>query len=160
MVPLLLLIGEVTPKTIAVSFPVKFTTGLSARILPRWIVLITPLREVVRVVADRITTFIVGDAVNRENILHADELKTLLEESEETGVIDATERVLIDNVLEASETDISRIMTPSPRINFSRCRACRFPNCWSCFGSSVIREFRFSRATGTTSSASCTPRIC
>ena len=118
MVPLLLLIGEVTPKTIAVSFPVKFSTGLSARILPRWIVLITPLREVVRVVADRVTTFVVGDAVNRENILHADELKTLLEESEQTGVIDATERVLIDNVLEASETDISRIMTPSPRINF------------------------------------------
>ena len=118
MVPLLLLIGEVTPKTIAVSFPVKFTTGLSARVLPRWIVFITPLREVVRVVADRITTFLVGDAVNRENILHADELKTLLEESEQTGVIDATERVLIDNVLEASETDISRIMTPSPRINF------------------------------------------
>ena len=118
MVPLLLLIGEVTPKTIAVSFPVKFSTGLSARILPRWIMLITPLREIVRVLADRITTFIVGDAVNRENILHADELKTLLEESEETGVIDATERVLIDNVLEASETDISRIMTPSPRINF------------------------------------------
>ena len=118
MVPLLLLIGEVTPKTIAVNFPVKFATGLSARILPRWVVFITPLREVVRVVADRITTFIVGDAVNRQNILHPDELKTLLEESEETGVIDATERVLIDNVLEASETDISRIMTPSPRINF------------------------------------------
>ncbi len=118
MVPLLLLIGEVTPKTIAVNFPVKFTTGLSARILPRWIVIITPLREAVRVVADRITTFIVGDAVNRQNILHPDELKTLLEESEETGVIDATERVLIDNVLEASETDISRIMTPSPRIDF------------------------------------------
>jgi len=118
MVPLLLLIGEVTPKTIAVSFPIKFTIGLSARILPRWIVLITPLREAVRVVSDRITTLIVGDAVDRENILQPDELKTLLEESEETGVIDATERVLIDNVLEASETDISRIMTPSPLINF------------------------------------------
>ncbi|MCB1852472.1 MAG: HlyC/CorC family transporter [Gammaproteobacteria bacterium] len=118
MVPLLLLIGEVTPKTIAVNFPVKFSTGLSAKILPRWITLITPLREGVRVVADRITTFVVGDAVSRQNILHADELKTLLEESEQTGVIDATERVLIDNVLEASETDISRIMTPSPRINF------------------------------------------
>jgi CBS domain containing-hemolysin-like protein len=118
MVPLLLLIGEVTPKTIAVSFPVKFSTGLSARILPRWIVLITPLREAVRAVADRITTLIVGDDVNRENILQPDELKTLLEESEESGVIDATERVLIDNVLEASETDISRIMTPSPLIMF------------------------------------------
>ncbi|MCU7929605.1 MAG: hemolysin family protein [Candidatus Thiodiazotropha sp. (ex Codakia rugifera)] len=118
MVPLLLLIGEVTPKTIAVSFPVKFATRVTARILPRWIVFITPLREAVRVVADRITTLVVGEAVSRENILHADELRTLLEEGEESGVIEATERVLIDNVLEASETDISRIMTPGPRILF------------------------------------------
>ncbi len=118
MVPLLLLIGEVTPKTIAVSFPVKFTTRLTARILPRWIVLITPLREAVRSVADRITTLIVGEAIGRENLLHADELRTLLEAGEESGVIEATERVLIDNVLEASETDISRVMTPGPRIQF------------------------------------------
>jgi CBS domain containing-hemolysin-like protein len=116
MVPLLLLIGEVTPKTIAVSFPVKFSTRLTARILPRWIVFITPLREVVRLMADRITTFVVGDQVDRENILQRDELRTLLEEGEETGIIDATERVLIDNLLEAAETDISRIMTPGPRI--------------------------------------------
>ncbi|MEN8177421.1 MAG: hemolysin family protein [Pseudomonadota bacterium] len=118
MVPLLLLIGEVTPKTIAVSFPVKFSTRLTARLLPRWIVFITPLREAVRLVADRITTFIVGDEVDRENILQRDEWRTLLEEGEETGIIDATERVLIDNLLEAAETDISRIMTPGPRIRF------------------------------------------
>ena len=118
MVPLLLLIGEITPKTIAVSFPVKFTTRLTARVLPRWIVFITPLREAVRLVADRITTLVVGDEVDRENILQRDELRTLLEEGEETGIIDATERVLIDNVLEAAETDISRIMTPGPRIHF------------------------------------------
>ncbi|MCP3868683.1 MAG: HlyC/CorC family transporter [Gammaproteobacteria bacterium] len=118
MVPLLLLIGEVTPKTIAVSYPIKFSTRLTARILPRWILFITPLREVVRLASDRITTLIVGEAVNRENILQPDELRTLLEEGEETGIIDATERVLIDNLLEASETDISRIMTPGPRIQF------------------------------------------
>ncbi len=118
MVPLLLLIGEVTPKTVAVSFPIKFATRLTARILPRWILFITPLRDAVRFISDRITTLIVGDAVDRENILQPDELKTLLEEGEETGIIDATERVLIDNVLEAAETDISRIMTPGPRILF------------------------------------------
>lgn len=118
MVPLLLLIGEVTPKTIAVSFPIKFSTAISARILPRWMALITPLRIVVRSVADRITTMVVGDEVDRENILQPDELRTLLEEGEESGIIDATERVLIDNLLEASETDISRIMTPGPRILF------------------------------------------
>ena len=118
MVPLLLLIGEVTPKTIAVSYPIKFTTRITARILPRWMIFITPLREAVRVVSDRLTTMLVGDEVDRENILQPDELRTLLEEGEESGVIDATERVLIDNLLEASETDISRIMTPGPRILF------------------------------------------
>ena len=118
MVPLLLLIGEVTPKTIAVGIPIKFSTRVSARILPRWILFITPLREAVRLLADRITTYIVGESIDRENILRPDEFRTLLEEGEETGIIDATERVLIDNLLEAAETDISRIMTPGPRIRF------------------------------------------
>ncbi len=118
MVPLLLLFGEVTPKTIAVTFPMGFAKNISARVLPRWIWLITPLREAVRLVADRVTTFVVGEAVARDNILKPDELKTLLEEGEETGAIDATERVLIDNLLEASNTEVSHIMTPSPRIRF------------------------------------------
>jgi len=118
MVPLLLLIGEVTPKTIAVNFPIKFASRITAKILPRWIAFITPLREVIRFISDHITTLIVGLNVDRQNILQPDEFRTLLEEGEETGIIDATERILIDNVLEASETDISRIMTPSPRIHF------------------------------------------
>lgn len=118
MVPLLLLVGEVTPKTIAVNFPVGFTKTISTRILPKWIYVVTPLREAVRLVADRITTRVVGDVVDRENLLQPDELKTLLEESEQTGIIDATERVLIDNLLEAAKTDISHIMTPGPRIRF------------------------------------------
>lgn len=116
MVPLLLLVGEVTPKTIAVNHPLGFARHVSSRILPRWIVLVTPLREAVRQVADRVTTLLVGEAVARENLLRADELKSLLEEGEETGIIDATERVLIDNLLEAAETDILHIMTPGPRL--------------------------------------------
>jgi putative hemolysin len=118
MVPLLLLVGEVTPKTIAVNFPVGFTKAISTRVLPKWISIVTPLREAVRLVSDRITTWVVGDVVDRENLLQPDELKTLLEEGEETGIIDATERVLIDNFLEAAETNISHIMTPGPRIRF------------------------------------------
>lgn len=118
MVPVLLLVGEVTPKTIAISHSAGFAKAISVRILPKWIYFITPLREAVRLVADRVTTFAVGDAVDRKNILHTDELKTLLEEGEQTGIIHATERVLIDNMLEGSKTDISHIMTPGPRIRF------------------------------------------
>jgi len=116
MVPLLLLIGEVTPKTIAVNHPLGFARNVSARVLPRWIYIVTPLREAVRQVADRVTTWLVGESVGRENILKPDELKTLLEEGEATGIIDASERVLIDNLLEAAQTDVSHIMTPGPRL--------------------------------------------
>jgi putative hemolysin len=118
MVPLLLLVGEVTPKTFAVTFPIKFSAKLSARLLPKWITFITPLRGAVRFIADRITTLIVGEGVEEENILQTDEFRTLVAEGEETGIIDATERVLIDNMLEASETEIDHIMTPRTRITF------------------------------------------
>ena len=41
-----------------------------------------------------------------------DEFRTLLAEVADEGVLDATERVLIDNLLEAGETEIVEIMTP------------------------------------------------
>jgi CBS domain containing-hemolysin-like protein len=118
MFPLLLLVGEVTPKTIAVSHPVRISAGLVAGPLSAWARLITPLRRVVRVVAERITTWIVGEERARENILHVDEFRTLLAEVADEGVLDATERVLIDNLLEAGETEIVEIMTPRTRVHF------------------------------------------
>jgi CBS domain containing-hemolysin-like protein len=118
MFPLLLLFGEVTPKTIAVSNPVKFSAGLVAGPLSAWARLITPVRRVVRIAADQITTWIVGKELAPENILQVDEFRTLLAEVADEGVLDATERVLIDNLLEAGETEIVEIMTPRTRVKF------------------------------------------
>ncbi|MDJ0894069.1 MAG: hemolysin family protein [Alphaproteobacteria bacterium] len=118
MFPLLLLFGEITPKTIAVSNPVRFSAEVVAGPLSVWARLITPLRRVVRIVADRITTWIVGKERARENILQVDEFRTLLADVAEEGVLDATERVLIDNLLEAGETEIVEIMTPRTRVKF------------------------------------------
>ncbi len=118
MFPLLLLLGEVTPKTIAVSDPMRISAGLVAAPLSIWVRLITPIRRAVRVVADLITTWIVGDERGRENILHVDEFRTLVEDVADEGILDATERVLIDNLLEAGETEIVEIMTPRTRTRF------------------------------------------
>jgi Mg2+/Co2+ transporter CorB len=118
MFPLLLLLGEVTPKTIAVSNPVKISAGVVAGPLSVWARLITPLRRIVRISADQITTWIVGKELARENILQVDEFRTLLADVAEEGVLDATERVLIDNLLEAGETEIVEIMTPRTRVRF------------------------------------------
>ena len=118
MVPLLLLLGEVTPKTIAVSNPVRISADLVAGPLNLWVRLVTPLRRVIRLAADRITTWFVGEERAKENILRVDEFRTLLDDVADEGILDATERVLIDNLLEAGETEIVEIMTPRTKIRF------------------------------------------
>ena len=69
MVPLMLLFGEVTPKTIAVSNPVRYSTGVVAKPMAFWIKLISPLRWAIRGIADRITTWLVGEVKTADNFL-------------------------------------------------------------------------------------------
>jgi CBS domain containing-hemolysin-like protein len=118
MVPLLLLLGEVTPKTIAVSDPLRISTRVVAAPLNAWVRSIGPLGRAVRAVADRITTLIVGEAKTAGNILQVDELRTLMEQGVLTGEMTGTERVLIDNLLQAGITEIVEIMTPRTRVRF------------------------------------------
>jgi len=118
MVPLLLLFGEVTPKTIAVSDPVGVSTRVVATPMNLWVKLVTPLVWMIRAVSDRITTFIVGREKAAENILNLDEFRTLIEEVAKEGELNATERALIYNLLEAGDTEIVEIMTPRTKTDF------------------------------------------
>ena len=118
MVPLLLLFGELTPKTIAVSNPVRISASVVATPLNLWIKFITPLRWSIRAVSDRVTTLIVGEETAAGNILQVDEFRTLVEEVAEEGELNATERALIYNLLEAGDTEIVEIMIPRTRVDF------------------------------------------
>ena len=118
MVPLLLLFGEVTPKTISVSNPVRVSTGMVAAPMSVWVRLVSPLVWMIRGVADRITTLVVGEEKGAENILHLDEFRTLVEEVAREGELNATERALIYNLLEAGDTEVVEIMTPRTRTAF------------------------------------------
>jgi putative hemolysin len=118
MVPLLLLLCEVTPKTIAVSDPVKISTRIIAVPLTIWVKLVTPFRWMIRMIADRITTLIVGEETAAENILRVDEFRTLVEEVVEVGQLSASERSLIYNLLEAGTTEVIEIMIPRTKTAF------------------------------------------
>jgi len=118
MVPLLLLFGEVTPKTISVSNPVRVSTGMVATPMSVWVRLVAPLVWVIRGIADRITTLIVGEEKAAENILQLDEFRTLVEEVAREGELNATERALIYNLLEAGDTEVVEIMIPRTRTAF------------------------------------------
>ncbi len=118
MVPLLLLFGEVTPKTIAVSDPVRISTRIVATPMSGWVRLVAPLQWTVRVVADRFTTLIVGREKALDNLLQVDEFRTLVDEGVVAGELDASERALILSFLRAGGTEIVSIMTHRTQVDF------------------------------------------
>ena len=118
MIPLILLFGEVTPKTLAVSNPVWVSTRIVARPIGAWIRLVRPLANAVRVVADKTTTLLIGPERTRENILYIEELRSLIEEGVQSGEITPTERTLVHSLLSAGATEVREIMTPRPQVHF------------------------------------------
>jgi CBS domain containing-hemolysin-like protein len=118
MVPLLLLFGEVTPKTIAVSDPVWVSSRIVARPMNLWVKFITPFRWVIRQVADQATTRIVGEETAPANILQVDEFRTLVNDVFKGGQLSENERGLIFNLLDAGTTEVIEIMTPRTRISY------------------------------------------
>ncbi|MDA1166366.1 MAG: hemolysin family protein, partial [Planctomycetota bacterium] len=76
------------------------------------------MRWAIRGVADRITTMLVGERTDAENILQIDEFRSLVEEVAREGQLNATERVLIHNLLDAGDAEVVEIMTPRTRMFF------------------------------------------
>ncbi len=118
MIPLILLIGEVTPKTLAVSNPVWASTRIVARPISVWVRIVAPLAFVVRIVADRTTTFLVGPERAKEHILHIEDIQTLIEEGIESGDISLTEKTLVHSLITAGKTEVREIMTPRSQVAF------------------------------------------
>ena len=118
MVPLLLLFGEVTPKTIAVTHPVRISTAIIAKPMSAWLRLVAPFRWFVRLLSERVTTLLVGREKIPENILNPDEFRSLVDEVVAAGELHATERILIDNLLSAGTTEVVEIMIPRTRSAF------------------------------------------
>jgi len=116
MVPLILLLGEVTPKTLAVINPVWVSTRIVTRPISAWLRLSWPLANLVRAVADRTTTLIVGPERASDNILRVEDLETLIEEGVKSGEFSATERSLVQNIIAAGNTSVSQVMTPRTRV--------------------------------------------
>lgn len=122
MVPMLLLFGEVTPKTIAISDPVRISTRIIAAPMSVWVRIVTPIRWLVRIWADRLTTRLVGEEKSKDNILLADEIRLLARELEASGELRLEERALVDSFLEAGATEVVEIMVPRTRMSFVSAR--------------------------------------
>lgn len=117
MVPILLLVGEITPKTLAIRNNITFATFQSYYI-SLFADLISPLRWAVRLVADWVTTLIVGRERSRANIVTEDMVRTLAREAVGEGVLNPVEAQYIDHIFDFGDKRIEDVMTPRSNVFF------------------------------------------
>lgn len=115
MVPILLLFGEITPKTLAIRNNVAFAT-FQCRLIDLFAKMILPLRWLVRVIADFIITLIIGKERSRDNILTEDMVRSLAREAVGAGVLDRQEAKYIEQIFDFGDLTLGDIITPRSQV--------------------------------------------
>ncbi|MEG3639724.1 hemolysin family protein [Magnetococcus sp. PR-3] len=112
MLPILLLVGEITPKTIAVRNN-DTVSGLVVGPINLFATLVTPLRGVVRVISELLITLLTGGRKRSSgNIVTEDLVRTLADEAAEDGDLDEVEAEYIHNIIEFGNQTVEAVMTP------------------------------------------------
>lgn len=113
---LLLLLGEITPKSIALAFPVGFLRVMASPITV-WYKVVTPIRVSLEKVSNLFANLwskgelkTSSDELDEEAVLH------LIEEGQKQGIIEDVEFSLIKRVLDLEDITIAKIMTPREKI--------------------------------------------
>jgi len=111
----ILIVGEIIPKNIAVRVPVIVAEILMVPYqLFAWFVY--PFRIFFSKIADWIVRLFGADPRKGRRLLVEEELRTLLELGKKEGTLADLERVLIQNALDFSDKQVSEAMTPREKI--------------------------------------------
>lgn len=111
---LLLVFGEITPKTLAVKKAEQFAL-FGARILLFFNFIFTPLRLFFEIIAGLILG-IFGISLKETHYYSAGEIKEFVEMSHEEGAIKESEKEMIHNILDFNDITVSDIMTPITKV--------------------------------------------
>ncbi|MDH3579096.1 MAG: hemolysin family protein [Hyphomicrobiales bacterium] len=117
MVPVLLLVGEITPKTLAIRNNVPFAT-FQSRPIELFAQIIAPLRVLIRSIADFFTTLVVGRERIQGSIVTEDMVRTLAREAVGEGVLNPHEARYIDQIFSFGDKTLEDIQTPRSNIFF------------------------------------------
>ena len=104
---LLLLLAEVTPKTLAIRYAERVAL-MAAGPVDRMATFLSPVLWAVTILSRALT----GGRAARAPYLTEDELLTLLHVSEEQGVIEEQERDMIHGIIEIGDKSVREVMVP------------------------------------------------
>jgi len=117
MVPILLIFGEITPKTLAIRNNIAFAT-VESRPIYLFARLITPIRWAIRIISEFFTTMIVGKELSHGNIITEDMVRTLVQHAVGKGALDHAEATFIHQIFEFGDKQLDTVMTPRADITF------------------------------------------
>ena len=109
--PFLLVVGEITPKTLAV-----WNAGLVARgvAIPLRVFyqVAAPLRWILKGLADGVVRIFAGEPPRSETPITEEEFRILVDLSREGGLLRESESEIIHNIFDFGETRVAEVMTP------------------------------------------------
>ncbi len=117
MVPILLLVGEITPKTLAIRNNVAFAT-FQSRPISAFAALIKPLRLIIRALAEWFITLIVGKERTRGNIITEDMVRALAHQAVGEGALDRSEAQYIEQIFKFGDKTVGELMTSRSNVFF------------------------------------------
>ena len=109
--PLLLIFGEITPKTLALYNPRGYAR-FAAIPLRLFSSLIAPVRWVLASLANGAVRLLFGEFPKADLPITEEEFRNLVDQSNEGGVLQETEREFIHNIFDFGETRVAEVMTP------------------------------------------------
>ena len=113
---LILLFGEITPKTMA-TLSADSIALKNARIIYYLMIVLTPVIFVINKMSYGVLRLMKMDPNKKQESITEDELRTIVEVSHEEGVIETEEKKMITNVFDFGDSLAKDIMVP--RINMS-----------------------------------------
>ena len=114
--PIVVLLGEVTAKTLALKAPMGWARG-AGRLLYGFAMLAAPVRLVIGGIAELLLKPFGSAARSRPATgLSEEEFKTLVDAGSAQGQVDARERRIIHRVFEFSDKNVGQVMTPRDKI--------------------------------------------
>ena len=115
---LILLFGEITPKTMATIHSEKISL-LYAPVISIFIRLMTPVIFIVNGLANIILRIMHVDPNANTNVMTENDLRTIVDVSHEDGVIESEEKEMINNVFDLGDAKAKDVMVPRVHVTFA-----------------------------------------
>lgn len=115
---LILLFGEITPKTMATIHAEKISLAY-APVIHIFMKLMTPVIFIVNGLAGGVLTLMRVDPNAKNTLMTENELRTIVDVSHEEGVIESEEKEMIYNVFDLGDAKAKDVMVPRVHVTFA-----------------------------------------